>query len=55
MLLPATCAILPANPTHIVSHENLVVVDGDARRGLLRAYREGGVARYVAALAELRV
>jgi hypothetical protein len=55
MLPPATCAILPANPTCAVSHENLVVVDGDARRGLLRAYREGGVARYVAALAELRV
>ena len=55
MLPPATCAILPPNPTCAVSHENLVVVDWDARRGLLRAYREGGVARYVAALAELRV
>ena len=52
---PVSCALLPANPTCAVSHENLVVVDGDARRGLLRAYREGGVARYVAALAELRV
>jgi len=52
---PVSCALLPANPTRAVSHENLVVVDGDARRGLLRAYREGGVARYVAALAELRV
>jgi hypothetical protein len=53
MLPPATCAILPANPTHIVSHENLVVVDGDARRDLLRAYREGGAAQYVNALAGL--
>ena len=50
-----SCALLPANPTRAVSRENLVVVDGDARRGLLRAYREGCVARYVAALAELWV
>ena len=40
-------------PAQLLSRENFVLVDTDARRDMLRAYREGGVDRYWEALATL--
>ena len=46
-------ALVPANPTQLLSLNNLVVVESNARRQLLRAYRQGGETEYVSALAQL--
>ena len=45
-------ALMPADPTQPLSHENLTVVGNDARPSLLRAFRDGGVEQYVAGLRE---
>ena len=39
-------AILPANPAQLLSRDNHVVVELDARRNALRAYRKGGTEQY---------
>ena len=46
-------ALLPENPAQLLSRENFVVVATDARRDMLRAYRDGGVERYAEALGRL--
>ena len=46
-------ALVPANPTQLLSHGNLVVVENNARRQLLRAYRQGGETEYASALEHL--
>jgi hypothetical protein len=46
-------ALVPANPTQLLSHNNLVVVENNARRHLLRAYLQGGETEYVSALEHL--
>ena len=46
-------ALVPANPTQLLSHDNLVVVENNARRQLLRAYRQGGETEYASALEHL--
>ena len=46
-------ALVPANSTQLLSHNNLVVVENNARRHLLRAYRQGGETEYVSALEHL--
>ena len=40
-------AIMPSNPEHPLSRDNVVVVDETARRMLLKAFREGGAVNYV--------
>ena len=46
-------ALLPVNPTQLLSRENHVVVENGARRELLRVYRRGGAEKYVEALGRL--
>ena len=46
-------ALLPVNPTQLLSRENHVVVENGARRELLRVYRKGGPDKYVEALGRL--
>ena len=46
-------ALLPVNPTQLLSRENHVVVENGARRELLRVYRKGGAEKYVEALGRL--
>ena len=46
-------ALLPVNPSQLLSQENHVVVEIDARRDMLRAYREGGMEQYVEELGRL--
>ena len=43
-------ALMPCDPERHLSRDNVVVVDKNARRALLRAFRQGGAARYVSAL-----
>ena len=43
-------ALMPANPEHKLSRNNVVVVDKTTRRVLLQAFRQGGVAKYIAEL-----
>ena len=40
-------ALMPSNPEHPLSRDNVVVVDETARRMLLKAFREGGAVTYV--------
>ena len=40
-------ALMPSNPEHSISRDNVVVVDETARRMLLKAFREGGTVNYV--------
>ena len=40
-------ALMPSNPEHSISRDNVVVVDETARRMLLKAFREGGAVNYV--------
>ena len=44
-------ALVPADPTQLLSQHNLVVVESNARRQLLRAYRQGGETEYVSRMA----
>jgi hypothetical protein len=46
-------ALVPQKPTQLLSRDNLAVVEKNARRQLLRAYRQGGETEYVSALAQL--
>ena len=46
-------ALMPCNPEHHVSRDNVVVVNRTARRVLLQAFRQGGAARYIAELRAL--
>ena len=44
---------MPSNPEHPLSRDNVVVVDRNARRVLLEAFRQGGAAKYIAELGAL--
>ena len=46
-------ALMPSNPQHPLSRDNVVVVDRNARRVLLEAFREGGAAKYIDELGAL--
>ena len=46
-------ALMPSNPQHPLSRDNVVVVDKTARRVLLEAFREGGAAKYIDELGAL--
>ena len=43
-------ALMPSNPQHPLSRDNVVVVDKNARRVLLRAFRLGGADKYISEL-----
>ena len=43
-------ALMPSNPQHPLSRDNVVVVDKNARRVLLRAFRLGGANKYISEL-----
>ena len=47
-------AIMPADPVHLLSPENAVVVDMAGRRKLLSAFKAGGREHYTTALAALQ-
>ena len=47
-------ALMPSNPQHPLSRDNVVVVvDRNARRVLLEAFRQGGAAKYIDELGAL--
>ena len=46
-------ALMPSNPQHPLSRDNVVVVDKTARRVLLEAFRQGGAAKYIDELGAL--
>ena len=43
-------ALMPSDPQHPLSRDNVVVVDKNARRVLLRAFRLGGADKYISEL-----
>ena len=43
-------ALMPSNPQHPLSRDNVVVVDKTARRVLLEAFRQGGADKYISEL-----
>ena len=43
-------ALMPSNPQHPLSRDNVVVVDKTARRVLLEAFRQGGANKYISEL-----
>ena len=43
-------ALMPSNPQHPLSRDNVVVVDRNARRILLEAFRQGGANKYISEL-----
>ena len=43
-------ALMPSNPQHPLSRDNVVVVDRNARRVLLEAFRQGGADKYISEL-----
>ena len=46
-------ALMPLNPEHQLSRDNVVVVDRTARRVLLQAFRQGGADKYISELGAL--
>ena len=46
-------ALMPLNPEHQLSRDNVVVVDRTSRRVLLQAFRQGGADKYISELGAL--